>query len=468
VAKRKGIRHRLLTILLLGVLVSGLSLAALVHLLSTTTRQRAERARESVMEELARLSEDPRLLSEPPAAAIVGMRGGVFDGAKSPEGLPRAWASPLGDVVRKSRGTSGVGEEVTIEDSTLVIGERPVAGGAYAWAGFLVRPLPSLRTWQWIVTLLALATGVLVATTVYSIVTVQRGASSLRAAIESLAHDLGAPVPRPTVQELASVAEGVERLAVALARARGEEERLQRELGKQERLAALGRVAAGLAHEVRNPLASIKLRLDLAAGEAGLPETVQKAIAHATSEIARLDRLVADLLVVAGRAAGPRKRVRLGALVASRAEALAPWAASRGVAIAVRGEAELEIDPDSVARAVDNLLRNAVEASPPDQRVETVVFERGEEVVVAVSDRGEGVSGEHARELFEPFFTTKQDGTGLGLALSRAIARAHGGDASYARDGSATRFELTFASRRVERRPSRLDAAPSASAGART
>jgi signal transduction histidine kinase len=331
---------------------------------------------------------------------------------------------------------------VELGDSTLVIATRPTPRGDVAWAAFNVRPLSSLKTWQWIVTLLAVATAILVATTLYAIVTVQRGATELRRSLAALATDLSAPIPRLNIRELASVAEGVQRLADGLAQAQREEQRLQRELSHQERLAALGRVAAGVAHEVRNPLASIKLRLDLAASGSTLPEPVAQAITHATTEIGRLDRLVADLLIVAGRAPSARRPDEVGALVRSRAAHLAPWATEQGVTIVAAGEATAEIDPDAVSRAIDNLLRNAVEASSRGQHVLIEVRIRKDLVVVSVEDHGPGVAAPHVTELFEPFFTTKQQGTGLGLALSRAIARAHGGDVSYIRTSAATCFEL--------------------------
>ena len=118
------------------------------------------------------------------------------------------------------------------------------------------------------------------------------------------------------MRELSEIADGIAALARNLAQSRQEQERLGRELARQERLAALGRVVAGVAHEVRNPLASIKLRLDLAVSSSPvLPPPVEQAVSHASAEIARLDRLVADLLVVAGRSLGPRRQTALGALV---------------------------------------------------------------------------------------------------------------------------------------------------------
>jgi len=252
------------------------------------------------------------------------------------------------------------------------------------------------------------------------------------------------------VRELAAIGDGIAALALNLTESRRAQERLGRDLARQERLAALGRVVAGVAHEVRNPLASIKLRLDLAASSpaAPLPPAVTGAIEHASAEIARLDGLVADLLTVSGRALGPRAPLDLAQLARRRADALAPWAALRGVTMhvldAAPGEALATGDADRLARAVDNLLRNAVEASPGGDVVAVEVRADRDHVRLRVLDRGSGFPQGKAGELFEPFFTTKADGTGLGLAISRAIAQAHGGEVAYTRDGDVTRFELTL------------------------
>lgn len=459
------IRYRLLTIVLLGVLTSALSVAALVQLLTTSTANRVERTRDAVTEEVDRLAHAPSDLSEPTRANFVAMRGGVISGDALPQALPESLVGHLRAVLAKSRAEKGrvVDESPDGSGGTVVIGVRPVVdpaadglpADAAVFVAFVVRPLPSLQTWQRIVALLAAATVLLVGTAVYSVVTVNRGAAALRGSLEELASDLRAPVPRPSVRELDAIADGIAGLAHKLADARVGEARLARELAQNERLAALGRVAAGVAHEVRNPLASIKLRLDLAAtSPAPLPAAAQDAIAHATSEIDRLDRLVADLLVVAGRKVGPKGRADLGELVRRRVDALSPWALERGVTLAASGGGPAVVDGDALARAIDNLLRNGVEASPSGGRVVARVAASGEDVVVRIEDRGPGVVAERAAELFEPFFTTKPSGTGLGLAISRAIARAHGGDVIYARIDDVTCFALsvTVAEARGEKR----------------
>jgi signal transduction histidine kinase len=141
---------------------------------------------------------------------------------------------------------------------------------------------------------------------------------------------------------------------------------------------------------------------------------------------------------------GPKATLDVADLVRRRSEALTPWAREHHVEVEITGSGAAAIDSDSMARAIDNLLRNAIEASASGDKVAVRVNTEGERVVVAVEDRGAGVKPDRESELFEPFFTTKPDGTGLGLAISRAIARGHGGDLVYAREGAMTRFVLSI------------------------
>src|SRR5262249_38274399 len=127
----------------------------------------------------------------------------------------------------------------------------------------------------------------------------------------------------------------------------------------------------------------------------------------------------------------------------SRAEALSPWAAARRVDVRVEGEGTASADAESVARAVDNLLRNAVEASPHGTTVRARVVDAARGVEVQGEDRGVGVEAARVGELFEPFFTTKAEGTGLALAIARASGRAQGGDGGYGRAGDVTRLSLS-------------------------
>jgi signal transduction histidine kinase len=444
---KEAIRHRLVTIILLGALTWTLSVFALVQLLSTSTANRVERARDAIVEEVESLARTPGRVADRTPTTLVGLHAGVWVGDDPPRSLSPQRRALVESAVREARvANERVVHESTLPDGTLVVAAIPVVGepDATVFGTYMVRPLPSIRTWRLIVSLLVGATVLLVATATYSIVTLSRGATRLRQSLDALATDLRASVPRPQVRELGEIAEGIAALAEKLAEARSKEETMARELAGRERLAALGRVTAGVAHEVRNPLASIKLRLDLAAAAAKLPPAVEEAVAHAASEIARLDRLVADLLFVAGRSVGPKATLDVAELAQRRAEALTPWASEHHVELEITGSGAAAIDSDSMARAIDNLLRNAIEASASGDTVAVRVNSESGRVVVAVEDRGAGVKPDRVSELFEPFFTTKPDGTGLGLAISRAIARGHGGDLVYAREGAMTRFVLSI------------------------
>lgn len=453
-------RYRLLTVLAIGIVTSALSLTALLRVLTITSDQRRERALDAVTQQVERLRAAGRdgsksrvnaaqALAAPALGNLIGMRGGYLDGqAPRPyDDLPPEWNQPLMQIVRKSaeRHVRQVYTE-PLGSAVLVLLAQPTEAGEIAWAGLVLPPPRYWNFWMALVALLALATALLVTTATSAVVSFRRSAAALNRCLLALAEDLETPVPRPPVLELVEVADGIRGLAGRLAAARQEQERLAQELNQKERLAALGRVVAGVAHEVRNPLASIKLRLDLAAVNRSLPPAVETAIGHASAEIARLDRLVADLLVVSGRQTGPRVPTSLGALLRARIDALGPWAALREVTLSAHGDGTAAIDSESVARAVDNLLRNAVEASPPGATVTAEVSVADGLCRLCVRDCGPGVA--NSAELFEPFFTTKPAGTGLGLAISRAIARAHGGEVSYRRsesEAAGTCFELSLA-----------------------
>jgi len=450
---RPPIRQGLLTVAVLGVLTSGLAVVALYRAVAASQSLRLSHARESTAEELARLGSTPSGLEAPPPN-IIGIRGDLArEPAEIAARVPAPWAAPLIALAERARRErTAVYDDVPIAGGRLVERVAPAAGGRLAWVAHKVGPSPYLQSWRVLVVALTISAMLLVLSALVSLVTFKRGAGALLHATRALANDLTAPVPRPPVRELADIGDGIATLARNLTESRQAQERLGRDLARQERLAALGRVVAGVAHEVRNPLASIKLRLDLAASEpvasgaSPLPAAVTGAIAHASAEIARLDGLVADLLTVSGRALGPRAPLDLAQLARRRADALAPWAALRGVTMHVSdggdGDAVATGDADRLARAVDNLLRNAIEASPGGDVVAVEVRAEREQVRLRVLDRGSGFPQGKAGELFEPFFTTKADGTGLGLAISRAIAQAHGGEVAYSREGDVTRFEL--------------------------
>jgi signal transduction histidine kinase len=437
-------RRRLLAIATLTLISCGAAITAILILSRMTMEIRIDHARDNVTREVERLravieAQDPSARSHRTRQSGELLSGYVSTASETDRGPALAEA-----VERALRDGGPVVVDRTDDDPPVMVAAAPVSGDGAVFAYQRIIAGRETRSLRIVVIVLALLCLGLVVACLRTLREVERGVTSLRSSLTALAKDLSLPVARPALRELAEVATGVAALAENLRLAQVEHERLTQKLGERERLAALGRVAAGVAHEVRNPLAAMKLRADLARTGGEATPAVARDLEDIASEISRLDRLVSDLLIVAGRRTGPHSSVDVGELVTKRVNLLRPWATEKGIGLTSQGSAGAPVDPDAIARAVDNLLRNAVEASPDGASVEARVVREGTRVRIDVVDRGKGVAPERAAELFEPFFTTKPDGTGLGLALARAVATAHDGSLSYAREDDATRFSLTL------------------------
>lgn len=217
---------------------------------------------------------------------------------------------------------------------------------------------------------------------------------------------------------------------------------LQDELLAQERLAVLGEAAGVVAHEVRNPLGAIINAVALLKrgnGKAG-SETLLRMIEE---EATRIDDLVRDLLDLA-RPLEPHLRPMELAPVVQRAVELVRHGVE-GAAVEVKAlrDERVHADPQLVQMAVESLLRNALQVTPPGSRISIRIEGDGCTGAIVVDDEGPGISEEEAERIFEPFFTTHQGGKGLGLAVVKRVAQAHGGSIeARRRDGGGTTFEL--------------------------
>jgi len=185
-----------------------------------------------------------------------------------------------------------------------------------------------------------------------------------------------------------------------------------------------------LAHEIRNPLGTIKGFAQLAGERAG--PAVQALLEPILSETARLEELVNELLLYARPQQPALRRTPWRETVAAIEAHARQLIGQRAIAFHADAPAlEWETDPNLLQQALLNLVRNAVEAIPdPDGgevRIELRRLDAGG-VAIAVIDNGPGLSSEVRRRLFEPFFTTKASGTGLGLSITRKLAQALGGD----------------------------------------
>ena len=238
-------------------------------------------------------------------------------------------------------------------------------------------------------------------------------------------------------------------LARTVRRQATERERLQVELRRNERLAALGKLLAGVAHEVRNPLAGIRSTAQLwQRGVVGLDEESLGGLVH---EVDRLEEIVSRLLQFSRADGQDLFPGDLNAVVVEAARLASGPAEAKGVTI------ELELDqdlprvamaPSALLQVFRNLTTNALQAMPSGGKLRLTTRRDSlrQSIETTVADTGPGLAAESLKHLFEPFFTTKAEGTGLGLAIAREIALAHRGELSAANrvDHVGAIFTLTL------------------------
>jgi signal transduction histidine kinase/HAMP domain-containing protein len=208
------------------------------------------------------------------------------------------------------------------------------------------------------------------------------------------------------------------------------------QLVESQRLASIGQFASGIVHEIRNPLATIGLALEHLGRLQDLPDNSRKRVALATDEVARLERLLADILLYAKPLVLDRRETDLPALIG---EVVASQFDERSrLGLALEPCPPLSIDRDRITQVLLNLLHNALQAAPPDGQV-TVRCGPQDAASVSLSiHNGGGPIGARERErLFEPFFTTKPQGTGLGLPIARRLVEAHGGEIGLTSDAAS-------------------------------
>jgi signal transduction histidine kinase len=242
--------------------------------------------------------------------------------------------------------------------------------------------------------------------------------------------------------EIGELAYAFERMVGAVARA-------QSRAVANERLAAIGKMAAHVTHEIRNPLSSIGLNIEMLEEElagAGVSDEAKGLLVAITREVQRLEHLSEEYLRVA-RLPQPRMEADdVAATVRGLVEFARPEMERAKLDLVLEVERDLPpalFDEGQIRQALLNLLRNAREAMSDGGRIDVSVRAEGMSVVVGVDDRGGGIPDDMRTRIFDPFFSTKGEGTGLGLAITRQIVEAHGGSITCTpREGGGTSFRV--------------------------
>jgi signal transduction histidine kinase len=254
-------------------------------------------------------------------------------------------------------------------------------------------------------------------------------------------------------QQLARLNRALADRMAELQRETAARQRLEREAQRAEHFALLGRLAAGVSHEIRNPLAALFLHVDVLEEELRQPTPesaaqVAEALAEIRTNLGRLEDLVQDYLTLVRTSQIERTPHDFGAALQAWAAEWQPLARRQGVQLRLEGLAALgtaSFHAHTLYRALLNLVQNALDAMPQGGTLTLAGQRTAPHLVLQVRDTGSGIPAEQCATIFEPLHTTKPGGTGLGLYIVQEIVTAHGGQITVESVvGHGTTFTLRF------------------------
>jgi len=266
---------------------------------------------------------------------------------------------------------------------------------------------------------------------------------------------LEARVDVKSSDDIGRLGEAFNSLLTKLERARRRVERYHYEQMKRaDRLASIGEMAAGIAHEIKNPLAGIAGVIQVLKKDYAVGDQKRAVLDEVLSQVERMDKAVRNLLSFARPPEPKMTLVDINELIGKLLDFLAPQFAKNAI-VAERqlspGLPWLTLDPDLMQQALINIALNAIQSMPEGGKftVETKSVKPGGEsagsVEIVLADTGKGISMENLSRIFTPFFTTRQQGTGLGLSITQRIIEQHGGEINVlSSPGKGTNFSIIF------------------------
>ncbi len=331
-----------------------------------------------------------------------------------------------------------------------------------AWVVKRIADLPGANRFRaYLVTAgLAFAALASVLLTLLVIRNLQGGVRKIENGLQSLENNLSSRIDtRNEPEEIQHIVQAINRLGKTLKEKMEYEKTIESQLRHAERLASLGRLVAGVAHEVRNPLATIRLRVQMCRRDASDPK-VKESCFIALEEIERLNGIVNRLLSFARPINLQLEPVDLKGLVQERIRSFEEVALHRQVQLMTNLPSRsflAVVDKDRMAQVFDNVIQNALEAMAEGGGTLSVTLtshekkdQNGDGVSVEFQDTGKGMDPSVVGHVFDPFFTTKPSGTGLGLSISHELIRAHGGDIRIdSTEGRGTNVRITIPNSRA-------------------
>ena len=454
------------------IAVASLSVIALASILvqdalsqtEGTLRSAAEQELAGAAEELKDQYQDRATFSERPLEALpleaqdLSLRGlsqtvlrsykDVRGGFYIPQSQAIVGASGVhntlpADELKAVRTTVQSGQSVgrTVSGGDLLIARiAGTADGRYAWA--LRRlvgvrdPAPNRRRWLLATLVIAAVAGF--AGVVSILMRLRRGVDGVKRMLQQLESDF--------TYRAAQVSGEFGEIFAAIGKMADRRIELESTLRRQDRLAALGKVVAGVAHEIRNPLNSIRLQLEL------LKRRSQRGVASgaevdaAMGQVDRLNTILGQLLGFGKPDVSNRSIQELLPLAQHAIAMVRDRAEARKVDLHLISDdnenVQAIVDAVQLEQVLTNLLLNAIEAAPEETGVTLRITESGDAIEFSVIDRGPGIPEPVRDHVFDAFFTTRQEGTGLGLSVSRQIVAAHGGSLSFITSSDGTTFSV--------------------------
>ena len=335
---------------------------------------------------------------------------------------------------------------VSGRSQTLLLVACPLPGpivGVSAWAMTRVHSVGTPLYWQLVAGLAGLLAAVLGASALVLALLMRWSRHVRRIELALAAPDGDLPELDLTGErELDRIVSTLNGAGRRLQASRREAERLVMAAAQDERLAAIGRITAGVAHEIRSPIAAMRLNAEMALRRPVARK--DQALQTVIEQVDRLDGLVAQLLAVSEREPPRCETVQVPDFLHNCVAPFAARAAGARRSIEVRAApGEARLDPAQMRRAIGCLLANALqeEASGPVVLCAAAVEGR---LAISVADEGAGPPPEIEGTLFDPFVTGRPEGTGLGLSIVREVATAHEGAVAFERIGGTTVFTITI------------------------
>lgn len=268
----------------------------------------------------------------------------------------------------------------------------------------------------------------------------QRGFAEIQAGLGRLRTDLDYRLPDQH-HELSTIVGAINEMAAS-------RQKLEGDLRREDRLRVMGRVVAGIAHEIRNPLNSIRLTVKVLERRLRKHNIGEEEVALVTAEMDRLDKLLNSILVFGADEPGRLYRQPILPVLERTLALVKPQVEERQIVTDLTALPELEatVDGDHLQQAMMNLLLNAIDAAGPGGHIQVSMQQNNGHVEIDVEDSGSGLSKEQQERVFEAFYTTKTSGTGMGLAISRTLLEKMGATIQYVPSGAGAHFRILLPS----------------------